>query len=89
MGWFLNETSLKSKFNIIEQILTKFSSTEENSDMKDLLQEYYDKYQDEGTLSKLDEYELLRKMKKLNDVFILNRIGAKKTTDNTNYKNRA
>jgi len=77
MGWFLNETSLKSKFNIIEQILTKFPSTEENSDMKHLLQQYYDKYKDEGTLSKKDEYELLYKIKKLNDIFIHNRIGTK------------
>ena len=88
MGWFLNETSLKSKINIIEQVLTKFPATEENADMKRLFQEYYDKYHDEGTLSKKDEYELLHNIKRLNDVFIHNRIGTKKTTDNTNHKNR-
>lgn len=77
MQEFMNDTSLDLKIDLIKQFLTKIPENDKNIEMKNLLRKYLDKYEEEGTLSKSEVYELSLQIKQIKNKAIKLKIGTR------------
>ncbi len=61
-----DSTSLELKIDVLKQILTNEKLVKENDEGIKLLKYYYNKYLENNTLTKLEEYQMVMKFKELN-----------------------
>lgn len=71
---FLDNTSTDLKIGMMRQVLSKCPVTEDNKDASEILRYYLHKYETKGVLNSQDEYEMHRKLQKVNIDFINKRI---------------
>lgn len=69
-----DDTSIELKMDAIKQILTKGEHNEENEKLSKLMKYYLDKYEQEGRLSKIEEYNFYMNIQELNANWKKNRL---------------